>query len=288
MSSTLPKPVAPYGDEIPVEKNEGYRLIRYRANYRISSADRQKDQEFKINGDTLRVLEIIGPDKLAIATSSKGRRYPFLPIEEGMEITRPYDRIFVRLLSSRGTTAQAQSVGEALFLSSFGKVLSPAQEKPTGLFAGFASAQGTATTVGVDLFREAFVNGTFYYGGAAWPYVAAFLKYGGLFRVKNTSPGLLYLYHGSPAQFTSGSITPGIPTEASCWPIDPGATEEFRVEGLLSTLRHNILDATPAFVTACLATAAGTGTYVVMVNRYMVDGSDLESGVDPETVTELE
>jgi hypothetical protein len=296
MTVALPPPLgAPYDESIPVERNEGYRLRRVRALYDLVAGDqRKRDHELVGPGDTVQVIEVIGPDKLAIATQLKGRRYPFIPIEEGSIITRPFDRIWVRVLSSTqklfGTGFSPPT--EALLLTSFGRAITPPREKSTGLFAGFASAKGTATATGVDLFRTAFELGTNTWSAMIGLGIRpAFLKYGGLLRVKNLSAGTLFLYFGVPGAFTFGSNADSVFSERSSWWIDSGATEEIRAEGLLSFRSHPDQSVTPVVDdnnTTCIATQAGPGDYLVMLNRLMVDGSDLESGNHVGTVTRLE
>lgn len=232
-----------------------------------------RPQVFTVDGDNLHLAEAIGADPIAVATQIRGRRYPFIPMQEGSRITRNFDRFYVKFLGD-GNNSTSSSAWEGTFIASYGQTYVPPNEKIVGVQGSPGMARGIATATGVDLFRQAFITDTLRYGYDV-SNLPAFLKRGGTIKIANMGGATLWIYFGIPGAFSAGSNTFAIPSELSSWPILPGASEEWRVESLLSLLTHGAFANNPN--TLCAACSAGTCDYRVMVSSLFVDGTDTES-----------
>lgn len=213
------------------QRETGYGLIVHQSDSARASASgvRQRDKTYAATGDTLTVLEINGPDQLAVRVGAKGN--PFIPIRRGMVIRRAMDSITVRLLGPLTAGVFSSTCTEALFATSFGDLVPhPGQQRKTGFEPGFFTVVVNAGAVYLDLLDPANWPGA----GVLTPSIRASLgRYGGTLRLHNRSlTDPVYVYSFVPPgngiadfpAFTAQTL------DQVAWQIDPGQKEEFTFE----------------------------------------------------------
>ncbi len=252
-------------DPIASEKARGYRIFRIR----IDTTSRTS-APIKVEGTHLTVLEVVSQHAVGIALNRGGQ---FIPIREGDEITREFSEFRVRnfgpLIQAGGTQQGVYLPGpcEVMVLVSYGRIVRR-QPVDNRFAAAFPIFKGTATATGVSLFDGIVVASQplfrFRFKDVA--------KWGGTVMIRNLHPANnIMLYMGGTGGFNNAGTLTQSPTSA--WQIFPG-------EVLTLDTRCRVSTAFVTLAEICLATAAGTADYNVMLSNWgdSTDPSALTDG----------
>lgn len=251
------------GQELSDDRARNVQVATYRATYSNVTGLRPLDRQFKVSGDTLTFLEVIGADSVYVRF---GREGPFLPVEEGMTYHRRFDEIWFRAVAPGfpGGT-QAGTFAEVRFAATWGTLLTR-PFKQYGFRRGFLTVTLTATAAGIDIPAAIVALGGF----LQRPILG---KFGGTLIFKNLdNAAVLYI-----AQWPLAAIAPNL---TGFMEIEPRQTFTMEVEGEMTNALKNPVDDVSAPIfneTLVAASAAGNVNFKLTIPRVVYDQSDYES-----------
>lgn len=249
----------------------GYSVERFAA-----FADNRGDNGslYEVTGDHLFLEELNGSDIVQVRLDSD--RNPFITMEEGDTIRRPFQRFWVRS-NSRNLFVDTINPVEAKFICSLGPVIYKAPKK-YGMRGGMFSTGGTATDAGVD----AFANIPSQYPSIGNSRVAV-MKFGGTVIIDNRDTANdLFFYFGIPGSFSSGGGA--FADEFTASRVPANRIQAYIFENRIQNLHHKYPLPGGSFadgVTLILACSTGlTADYVLTLSRFVIDYTDPESALD--------
>ena len=187
-----------------------------------TSAEGTQEKSFDQAGDTIWIGEVTGRRKFYLRCD----QYPFVPIQEGMTISRRFGRLTVRS-DDRIPVPAGLGQSRVTLYTSWGRMVDTS-EAPIGLDGGMICGSGTATTNPDSVFASLVAGNQHPTPG----------KGGGILKLKNTDLlNDLWVTYGDPVAVAAIVV-------ANAYPIGAGQTENFDLRSLIHRPEVSILAGT--------------------------------------------
>ena len=238
----------PLDDSELANRRRSYSLWRFKTQ----AASSQQYQRFPASGDTLTIHKIDGPGVIQVRLG--GPPLPWIHVAEGTVLTREYSVFYIRDAMKYDDEAQTS----VLAYSSFGPLINRpfkthgSKGPPRGMNQNVATANAQTLANYTSVF-DSMSLGSFD---------------GGFLLVQNDGAITLYV----------GAETYGIvPDTQSGYPLRPGASVAFDVDGLLGSYHDLLVGAAP--YDFCFWTHGGNCEFSMLFDRNRRDRSEPDLNV---------